>query len=51
LSFGGAWWAVFPKVVANQPMNIVYNTIYSTLIGTLALRDPKEVLRDSYLIL
>eukprot|EP00747_Dinoflagellata_sp_TGD_P214944 gnl/TRDRNA2_/TRDRNA2_87740_c0_seq1.p1 gnl/TRDRNA2_/TRDRNA2_87740_c0~~gnl/TRDRNA2_/TRDRNA2_87740_c0_seq1.p1 ORF type:complete len:399 (-),score=56.16 gnl/TRDRNA2_/TRDRNA2_87740_c0_seq1:199-1395(-) len=46
LSFGGAWWAVFPKIIANQPMNIVYNTIYSCVTGALSFRKPKDVLRD-----
>lgn len=47
MSFGGAWWAVPAKIVADQgPMSIVYNTIYSLLIGVLALRDPREVLGD-----
>lgn len=47
LSFGGAWWAVAPKIIIDQgPMSIVYNTIYSLLIGAFAFRDPREVLED-----
>ena len=47
LSFGGAWWAVVPKIVVDQgPMSIVYNTIYTTLIGAFELRAPSAVLRD-----
>lgn len=46
LSFGGAWWAVFPKIIVNQPMNFVYNTIYSFIIGTLAFRHPRNIWKD-----
>jgi len=47
LSFGGAWWAFFPKVILDQgPMSIVYNTVYTVLIGAFALRSPADVARD-----
>lgn len=47
LSFGGAWWAYFPKIFVDQTLGaLVYNTIYSLLIGCFSLRDPREVLRD-----
>lgn len=47
LSFGGAWWAYFPKVVADQgPMSVVYNTAYTVLIGLFSLRSPKAVWAD-----
>ena len=47
MSFDGAWWSIPAKIVIDQgPMSIVYNTIYSLLIGALALRNPIEVLRD-----
>jgi protein Mpv17 len=33
LSFGGAWWAVFPKVVADQTVwSIFLNTMYTSTI-------------------
>lgn len=47
LSFGGAWWAYFPKVLADQgPMSVVFNTMYTVLIGLFSLRSPKAVWAD-----
>eukprot|EP00747_Dinoflagellata_sp_TGD_P208675 gnl/TRDRNA2_/TRDRNA2_82129_c0_seq1.p1 gnl/TRDRNA2_/TRDRNA2_82129_c0~~gnl/TRDRNA2_/TRDRNA2_82129_c0_seq1.p1 ORF type:complete len:328 (+),score=26.64 gnl/TRDRNA2_/TRDRNA2_82129_c0_seq1:67-984(+) len=47
LNFGGAWWAVFPKMALEEgPMTMLYNTIYSVLTGALAFRDPKDILTD-----
>lgn len=47
LDFGGAWWGTGLKVLADQTVWSVYlNAMYSALIGTLALRDPKEVWSD-----
>mmetsp|Transcript_11848 Transcript_11848/g.17388 ORF Transcript_11848/g.17388 Transcript_11848/m.17388 type:complete len:291 (-) Transcript_11848:53-925(-) len=47
LSFDNAWWSAIPKIIIDQgPMSIVYNTIYSVLLGSLAFRDVREVLRD-----
>lgn len=47
LSFGGAWWAALPKIIADQgPMSIVYNTVYTVLIGAFALTPPKQIIRD-----
>jgi len=47
LSFDGAWWAVVPKIVFDQgPMSIVYNTVYTLLIGILALRSPEVLMAD-----
>mmetsp|Transcript_12450 Transcript_12450/g.15592 ORF Transcript_12450/g.15592 Transcript_12450/m.15592 type:complete len:303 (-) Transcript_12450:63-971(-) len=47
LSFNGAWWSVIPKIAIDQgPMSIVYNTIYSLLLGAFAFRDPRDVMRD-----
>jgi protein Mpv17 len=47
MSFGGAWWAVVPKIALTQgPMSVVYNTLYSLLIGAFAFRDPRQVLKD-----
>jgi protein Mpv17 len=44
LSFGGAAWSVFPKMVADQgAMAIMYNTIYSFLIGAFKLQDPVDI--------
>eukprot|EP00746_Dinoflagellata_sp_MGD_P024351 gnl/MRDRNA2_/MRDRNA2_157159_c0_seq1.p1 gnl/MRDRNA2_/MRDRNA2_157159_c0~~gnl/MRDRNA2_/MRDRNA2_157159_c0_seq1.p1 ORF type:complete len:349 (+),score=23.76 gnl/MRDRNA2_/MRDRNA2_157159_c0_seq1:83-1129(+) len=49
LSFGGAWWAVFVKVAVNQPMNIMYNTIYSFVIGALTFQDPRVTMRNVWI--
>jgi len=47
MSFNGAWWSVLVKIVIDQgPMSVVFNTIYSLLLGALAFRNPVEVLRD-----
>jgi len=47
LSFDGAWWAIMAKISLDQgPMSIVYNTIYSLLLGAFALRNPIIVLED-----
>eukprot|EP00521_Asterionellopsis_glacialis_P016971 CAMPEP_0195308256 /NCGR_PEP_ID=MMETSP0707-20130614/38133_1 /TAXON_ID=33640 /ORGANISM="Asterionellopsis glacialis, Strain CCMP134" /LENGTH=129 /DNA_ID=CAMNT_0040372519 /DNA_START=654 /DNA_END=1043 /DNA_ORIENTATION=+ len=47
LSFGGAWWAVPAKIVIDQgPMSIVFNTIYTVLLGSLSFRDPREVRKN-----
>lgn len=46
MSFGGAWWAILPKIALDQgPMSAVENTLYSLLVGALALKDPQEVLK------
>lgn len=47
LSFDGASWAVVAKVALEDgPMTIVYNTLYSLLMGALALQDPRDVLDE-----
>lgn len=47
MSFGGAWWAVFPKIALTQgPMSVVYNTLYSLCLGFFAFRNPIKVLQD-----
>eukprot|EP00614_Pseudopedinella_elastica_P000921 CAMPEP_0172598504 /NCGR_PEP_ID=MMETSP1068-20121228/18534_1 /TAXON_ID=35684 /ORGANISM="Pseudopedinella elastica, Strain CCMP716" /LENGTH=328 /DNA_ID=CAMNT_0013398391 /DNA_START=250 /DNA_END=1236 /DNA_ORIENTATION=- len=47
LSFDGAWWAFFVKIFLDQgPMSIVYNTIYSLLLGAFTFRPPVQVLND-----
>ena len=47
MSFGGAWWAFVPKIIVDQgPMSIVYNTVYTVLIGTFALRAPRDIIGD-----
>ncbi|KAL3908395.1 MAG: hypothetical protein SGPRY_009817 [Prymnesium sp.] len=47
LDFGGAWWGTGFKVLADQTAWSIYlNAMYSFLIGTLALRNPKNVWED-----
>lgn len=47
LNFGGAWWAVVPKLAIEEgPMSIIMNTLYSLIVGAFAFRDPREVLKD-----
>ena len=47
LDFNGAWWATGVKVIADQTVWSIYlNAVYSFFIGSLALRDPREVWQD-----
>jgi len=47
MSFGGAWWAFFPRIIADQgPMALVYNSVYTALIGAFALRPPSAVVAE-----
>ena len=47
LDFDGAWYGTGVKVFADQTVWSLYlNAMYSFLIGTLALRDPREVWED-----
>jgi len=47
LDFGGAWWGTGVKVLADQTVWSIYlNAMYSFLIGSLALRSPKDVWQD-----
>eukprot|EP00567_Pseudictyota_dubia_P014202 CAMPEP_0197439670 /NCGR_PEP_ID=MMETSP1175-20131217/6357_1 /TAXON_ID=1003142 /ORGANISM="Triceratium dubium, Strain CCMP147" /LENGTH=428 /DNA_ID=CAMNT_0042969619 /DNA_START=361 /DNA_END=1647 /DNA_ORIENTATION=+ len=47
LDFDGAWWATGIKVTADLTVwSIFLNAAYSTVIGTLAGRSPKDVLTD-----
>eukprot|EP00747_Dinoflagellata_sp_TGD_P223315 gnl/TRDRNA2_/TRDRNA2_94908_c0_seq1.p1 gnl/TRDRNA2_/TRDRNA2_94908_c0~~gnl/TRDRNA2_/TRDRNA2_94908_c0_seq1.p1 ORF type:complete len:369 (+),score=33.42 gnl/TRDRNA2_/TRDRNA2_94908_c0_seq1:53-1108(+) len=47
VSFGGAWWAVIPKLALDMgPMQLIKNTLYAFMIGVLAQRDPREVWKD-----
>ena len=47
LDFGGAWWATGIKVTADLTVwSVFLNAAYSFIIGTLAMRPPKEVLSD-----
>merc|ERR1719440_581612 len=47
LDFDGAWYGTGVKVLADQTVWSLYlNACYSFLIGTFALRDPREVWKD-----
>ena len=48
LSFGGGGFAdEVPKILLDQgPMSLVYNTLYTTLIGAFASRAPREIAAD-----
>ena len=47
LDFGGAWWAVFPKIVADQTVWSYYLVCqYAAFIGILAGKPTAEVVRD-----
>jgi len=47
LSFSGAWWATVIKIATDQGfMSIVYNTVYTVLIGVFGLREPRSVFID-----
>jgi len=47
LSFGGAWWAVFPKVVADQTVwSIFLNTMYTSTILALNMKSPAFILEE-----
>ena len=47
LDFDGAWWATGIKVTADLTVwSIFLNAAYSFIIGTLAMRNPKEVFAD-----
>jgi protein Mpv17 len=47
LTFGGAWWALGPKIAMDQgAMAVVENAIYSLLMGAFAFKEPEDILRD-----
>lgn len=47
LAFGGAWWSFFPRILLDQgPMSIVYNTVYTTLIGAQQCSSPRDIYAD-----
>eukprot|EP00873_Tetraselmis_striata_P017392 jgi/Tetstr1/437656/TSEL_026323.t1 len=44
LGFGGAWWNIFPKVVADQTVwSIFLNTMYTSTILALNLKSPSFI--------
>lgn len=47
LSFDGAWWNIFPKVIADQTVwSLFLNSAYTTMILTLQGKNPQQVYKE-----